>query len=105
MSDILRDLFYHRYDPMEEALPNRVEYDAIYEELEQTERELWKTIGEQEKGKLRRLSILEAQLRDMAFGDYFAEGFYLAVGLLRGGWSPQTEAGPLPRRGQVGETP
>ena len=37
MPATLRDLFYCRYDPMEAAEPNRPEYNAIYEELEQVE--------------------------------------------------------------------
>ena len=76
MPATLRDLFYCRYDPMEAAEPNRPEYNAIYEELEQVEGELRKALGEE---------VLEAQLRNMSYGDYFAEGFHLALALLRGG--------------------
>ena len=85
MPATLRDLFYCRYDPMEAAEPNRPEYNAIYEELEQVEGELRKALGEEGREKLRRFSMLEAQLRNMSYGDYFAEGFHLALTLLRGG--------------------
>ena len=85
MPATLRDLFYCRYDPMEAAEPNRPEYNAIYEELEQVEGELRKALGEEGREKLRRFSMLEAQLRNMSYGDYFAEGFHLALALLRGG--------------------
>ena len=47
MPATLRDLFYCRYDPMEAAEPNRPEYNAIYEELEQVEGELRKALGEE----------------------------------------------------------
>ncbi|WP_302780608.1 DUF6809 family protein [Intestinimonas butyriciproducens] len=89
MSATLRDLFYCRYNPMEAAAPDRPEYDAIYEELEQVEDELRKALGEEGREKLRRFSVLEAQLRNMSYGDYFAEGFHLALSLLRNGpYSP-----------------
>ena len=45
MPATLRDLFYCRYDPMEAAEPNRPEYNAIYEELEQVEGELRKALA------------------------------------------------------------
>ncbi|MFQ8758710.1 MAG: DUF6809 family protein [Intestinimonas sp.] len=64
MPATLRDLFYCRYDPMEAAEPNRPEYNAIYEELEQVEGELRKALGEEGREKLRRFSMLEAQLRN-----------------------------------------
>ena len=54
MPATLRDLFYCRYDPMEAAEPNRPEYNAIYEELEQVEGELRKALGEEGREKLRR---------------------------------------------------
>ena len=89
MSATLRDLFYCRYNPMEAAAPDRPEYDAIYEELEHVEDELRKALGEEGREKLRRFSVLEAQLRNMSYGDYFAEGFHLALSLLRNGpYSP-----------------
>ncbi|MCI6363151.1 DUF6809 family protein [Intestinimonas butyriciproducens] len=89
MPATLRDLFYCRYNPMEAAAPDRPEYDAIYEELEQVEDELRKALGEEGREKLRRFSVLEAQLRNMSYGDYFAEGFHLALSLLRNGpYSP-----------------
>lgn len=53
MPATLRDLFYCRYDPMEAAEPNRPEYNAIYEELEQVEGELRKALGEEGREKLR----------------------------------------------------
>ena len=52
MPATLRDLFYCRYDPMEAAEPNRPEYNAIYEELEQVEGELRKALGEEGREKL-----------------------------------------------------
>ena len=53
MPATLRDLFYCRYDPMEAAEPNRPEYNAIYEELEQVEGELRKALGEEGRAVFR----------------------------------------------------
>lgn len=63
----------------------RPEYNAIYEELEQVEGELRKALGEEGRKSCGGFPCWRPQLRNMSYGDYFAEGFHLALALLRGG--------------------
>ena len=74
MSDKLREIFFGQYDPLARAAPQGEEFDRVFDELERRRRsalpgEQWEQVW--------RHTLLTAQLRDMAYADYFAEGFRL----------------------------
>ena len=80
MFDKLREIFFGQYDPLARAAPQGEEFDRVFDELERRRRsalpgEQWEQVW--------RHTLLTAQLRDMAYADYFAEGFRLARELYR----------------------
>ena len=76
MFDKLREIFFGQYDPLARAAPQGEEFDRVFDELEEAlPGEQWEQVW--------RHTLLTAQLRDMAYADYFAEGFRLAQELYR----------------------
>ena len=95
MSDKLREIFFGQYDPLARAAPQGEEFDRVFDELEELEQSFFDRRAPGSRIRLRsalpgeqweqvwRHTLLTAQLRDMAYADYFAEGFRLAQELYR----------------------
>lgn len=83
MSDKLREIFFWQYDPLARAAPQGEEFDRVFDELEELEQRLRSALPGEQWEQVWRHTLLTAQLRDMAYADYFAEGFRLAQELYR----------------------
>lgn len=83
MSDKLREIFFGQYDPLARATPQGEEFDRVFDELEELEQRLRSALPGEQWEQVWRHTLLTAQLRDMAYADYFAEGFRLAQELYR----------------------
>ena len=83
MFDKLREIFFGQYDPLARAAPQGEEFDRVFDELEELEQRLRSALPGDQWEQVWRHTLLTAQLRDMAYADYFAEGFRLAQELYR----------------------
>ena len=82
MSDKLREIFFGQYDPLARAAQGE-EFDRVFDELEELEQRLRSALPGEQWEQVWRHTLLTAQLRDMAYADYFAEGFRLAREMYR----------------------
>ena len=83
MFDKLREILFGQYDPLARAAPQGEEFDRVFDELEELEQRLRSALPGEQWEQVWRHTLLTAQLRDMAYADYFAEGFRLAQELYR----------------------